>query len=123
MPRGLRFGGDDGHLAAHQRIHQGGFADIGPADDGNMTGAKIRLAHTDFRISAGRRSSSFRGGQLLSAAAAGALAHRGDAQHRDLAADRERLRMRIARDRGQACTPAAPDRAPAELPAGESWGP
>src|SRR5450631_1083514 len=69
MASGLRFGGHDAHLAAHQRIHQRRLADVGTADDGDMTGTKCRFAHDVFRttgcgpsggrISDGRSANSF----------------------------------------------------------------
>ncbi len=49
VPGGLRLGGDDGDLAAHQRVHQRRFADVGPADDGHharreMRGCRVTVA-------------------------------------------------------------------------------
>src|SRR3546814_4903120 len=35
MPRGLWLVRDDADLAAHQRVHQRTFADVGPTDDGD----------------------------------------------------------------------------------------
>src|SRR5690349_5918132 len=39
-PRGLRLLGNDGQLAAEQRIEQRGFSGIGTAEDGDVTGAE-----------------------------------------------------------------------------------
>ena len=39
VARSLRLGRDDAHPLAHQGVHQGGFAHIGPADDVDESGA------------------------------------------------------------------------------------
>ena len=39
MPRGLRFAAGDGDFLAEEVVDEGGFADIGAADDGDVSGA------------------------------------------------------------------------------------
>ena len=41
IARGLRDRGSDRHLVSHQLVHQGGFADIGAANQSDETGAVI----------------------------------------------------------------------------------
>src|SRR5882724_4239871 len=59
VPCGLRLRGNDRHLAPDERIHQGGFADVGPPDNGDVTGAKFSFAHACTRISSGSKSMTF----------------------------------------------------------------
>src|SRR5258708_32665424 len=44
MPGGLRLAGGDGDLLAQVSVHQGRLADIGPADDGDETGAVVGVS-------------------------------------------------------------------------------
>ena len=119
---GLRLGGDDGHLAPHQGIDQGGFADIGPADDGHMPGAKLRIAHAGCPHFWRQQIEQLCRGQLLGAAAAAALADGREPEDRDLATHGERLRVRIAADRRQRIHRQSQSARLQQLPAAASSG-
>ena len=58
MPRGLRFFAGDGDFLADEVVNQGGFADVGAANDGDVSGALghgyfpfFTLSHSSLKIS------------------------------------------------------------------------